>query len=126
MNIKDYDEKIELAFDGQGGYYVKENYLKSVKSNDSLFSTLVSDLKHDMSWELDEYGEVNMEHLLKICPTSQDEHFEWLESYLDDRKVSEPEICGEIAGILFRQGKLKETLEFLEVADMDEPRYWDS
>ena len=61
-----------------------------------------------------------------VDPTNDVERLAWIEEYLAFRKMAYPELCGGVAGILFRDGKRQEAREFLEVDDIDEPRYWDS
>ena len=129
MDIKDYDEKIALAFQcGEGGLYCQEYYDEAVRGNESL-TDVVEGLKSDMRLSLeykDDETKIKYERWLKIMPHTFDACLSFLEDYLEFRKESHPELCGTIAGIMFRHGERKRVLEFLEVVDMDEPRYWDS
>lgn len=125
MNINDYDKKIELAFYGQGGYYVKENYVESLSSDRQLID-IVKDVKNDIRLEKEEEGE-DVSVFDKIdLPRDEQECLSWLEFYLGDKKISYPELCGSIAGVLFRSGERENVLRFLEVLDLNEPIYWDS
>ena len=58
-------------------------------------------------------------------PSDESSRIKYIETFIVD-KCSHPEICGTVAGILYRNGKLVEALDFLEVIDVEEERYWDS
>jgi len=121
MNIKDYDKKIVLAFGcGYGGLIVKENYDEAIKEAKTL-EGIVEDVIYDIGLDTEEYS-----HLIPIKkPTNDEERINFIEEFIE-HKESNPELCGIVAGALFRSGQLKRTLEFLEVIDMEEERYWDS
>jgi len=51
---------------------------------------------------------------------------EFFDKYLADSKCAYPELCGGIAGIMFRCGEREKVLEFLEINEKGEPIYWDS
>ena len=129
MDIKDYDEKIVLAFQcGGGGLYCREYYNEAVRGNENL-TDVVEDIKSDMRLDLedeDDGTKRKYERLLEIMPHNLDACLSFFEDYLEGRKESHPELCGTIAGIMFRHGERKRVLEFLEVSDLSEYRYWDS
>jgi hypothetical protein len=126
MDIEDYDKKMELAFDcGEGGLYAKENYDSAIRESKTL-EGFVDDLIHDIKIDPEGYS-----HLIPIKrPTSDEGRVEFIEAFIRQEfgfdKCGSPEICGTVAGIMFRDGEREKVLEFLEIDDMDEPRYWDS
>ena len=120
MNIKEYDKKIELAFYESGGGIVKYYYDQAIRGTMTL-EDKVNDLISDIQESPDEYPQ--MEGLIK--PLNDIDRISFINTFIGE-KTSSPELCGEVAGVLFRNGKLSETLEFLEINDMDEPRYWDT
>jgi hypothetical protein len=128
MKIEDYDKKIALAFGGgQGGVYVRENYDDAVRSNETL-AEIVINLVHDIQTEINDCPEdVEEEHIELVShqPCNSAECLEFINKYMGE-KMSHPELCGTVAGILFREDKLQEALDFLEVSDMEEERMWDS
>jgi len=142
MNIEDYDKKIVFAFGcGEGGLYVKENYDDAVRGTDTLgdiVKQLVEEMKFDLAQEktkgkysdYSDYIETKHELYKTLVERNVDsnisEQLKFVEDFLENRKESHPELCGSVAGILFREGKLQEALDFLEVSDMEENRYWDS
>ena len=131
MKIKEYNQKIVLAFGcGSGGLYVQSNYDEAVRGNETLKDiviSLVEDIKSDLN---DPRGLVEAEHAALLTRVGYDDddvcYLRFINDYLDGRKESHPELCGAVAGILFREGNLKEALDFLEVSNMEEARYWDS
>ena len=127
MKINEYDEKIELAFAGQGGTYFKDNYEESAKGKISLLD-IARDVVEDIKCEEDLGEELSEEEKKLTTRFLRDEvdALSLLNDYLSDRKMSYPELCGSICGVLFRNGRLKDALEFAEVHDMTESRYWDS
>ncbi len=128
MNIEDYDKKIVFAFGcGSGGLYVKENYDDAVRSNKTLMDIvkeIVEGINYDIKYEPDEVEEHHYEMLSRVV-NGDDDCIKFINDFMVN-KMSQPERCGEVAGILFRDGKLQDALDFLEVSDMEEDRYWDS
>jgi len=128
MKIKDYDEKIILAFGcGAGGLYVKESYDEAVQSTETLrdvVNSLIKEIKYDIKNYPDDVEEYHKELLNRIIDSYEDFIY-FINDYIHN-KESHPELCGNVAGILFREGKLQETLDFLEVSGIEEERYWDS
>jgi hypothetical protein len=128
MNIEDYDKKIVLAFGcGAGGLYVREHYDEAVRGSENL-QDVVNYIIEDIKYDLDNYPDDVDEHhkkLLERVVNSDEECIGFINEFLHNKEAY-PELCGTVAGILFREGKLKEALDFLEVSDMEEERYWDS
>ena len=122
MNIEYYDKQIEWAFYYSGGGIVKEHYDEAIRMN-KLLMDIVNEIIEDFKAHPIHYSQ--MDGIPHPCSTNQKEQLEFIETFIQN-KESSPELCGEVAGILFRDGKLEEALCFLEVNDMDEPRYWDS
>lgn len=120
IDIKEYDKKIELAFYESGGGIVKRNYDDSVRGLKTL-EDIVLDLVHDIKLEPEEHEQM----IHYDMPLNDKDRIIFIEAFIGE-KCGHPELCGAVAGILFREGKLEEVLKFLEVDDMDEPRYWDS
>ena len=125
--IDNYDATLELAFYGQGGQYVKDEYETAIRGGKTL-SELVNNEIDDARSEMSRYGESSHSFLCDIDEKISDDvvALQILEKYLDQAKCSYPELCGEIAGIMFRNGERDKVLEFLQVDDLHEPRYWDS
>jgi len=141
MNIEDYDKKIVFGFGcGAGGLYVKEHYDDAVRGTETLgdiVKQLVEEMKFDLAQEKPkpeakylDYIETKHKLYRNLAERTVDdnisEHLKFIEDFLENRKESCPELCGSVAGILFREGMLQDALNFLEVSDMEENRYWDS
>jgi len=130
MKIEDYNKKIVLAFGfGGGGLYVREHYDEAVNSTETLKSVvndLRSDIKIELSQDPNNIEDGHKELLDRVHPTNDEECIRFIDDYLGELKECYPELCGTVAGILFREGKLEETLKFLEVADTEEEIRWDS
>ncbi|GAF79942.1 unnamed protein product [marine sediment metagenome] len=120
VSKKEFEEKLELAFYGSGGGIVLECLEQSAIGDRSIKDELDDIIEDSLSD--DEIFE-DLSHLPE--PTNDEERLIRIEEYIGE-KCCFPEICGSIAGILYRDGKLKECLEFLEVFDITEPRRWDS
>ena len=128
MTISKYLDLIDPTFKfGEGGEYLRQNYYESLKGQQTLLD-IVNVLKEDIMEDLaDNFeGENEMSVLLDIIPTSDDECMDFFGKYLGDSKCAHPELCGAIAGIMFRCGEREKVLEFLGVNEEGEPSYWDS
>ncbi len=140
MNIEDYDKKIVFAFGcGEGGLYVQENYNDAIRSTTTL-EDIVKGLIEDMNLDLCDYEKSKNKYskymedkcilykslIARVICNKESDYIKFINDFLENRKESHPELCGSVAGILFREGKLQEALDFLEVSDMEEDRYWDS
>jgi len=128
MNIEDYDSKIVLAFGcGAGGLYVREHYNEAIQSSETLrdvVSSLIEEIRWDLNNRPDDVEDYHKELVGKVINNDED-CIQFINGFLIN-KASCPELCGIVSGILFREGKLQEALDFLEVSDMEEERYWDS
>lgn len=125
MRIEDYDAKIELAFYGTGGGIVKENYDEAVRGTETL-ADVCGGVREWVDSDLTKYDDTPLATL--PVPSNDEEFLHYLDAYTEigSGKCSHPELCGTVAGILFRDGKKEEALMFLGVHDTDEPIYWDS
>ncbi len=139
MNIDDYNDKIVLAFGcGEGGLYVQENYddaVRGTKTLGDIVNDLVEDMKFDLAYEktkgkysdsMETMHELYRNLVNRTVGDNITECLKFIGDFLENRTESYPELCGSVAGILFREGKLQEALDFLEVSDIEENRYWDS
>lgn len=132
MNIKDYDDKMDLAFvESQGGLYFRENYDEAVKSETTLLD-IVNDIIDDCKLDLAEDNSLVGEERLKIQEMTQRvayndyDRLKFIVDFLHGNKESNPEICGAVCGVLFRNGKLRKVIDFLGLEDSEDEIYWDS
>lgn len=122
IKIEDYNKQIELAFYGTGGAIVKDCYDTAIRGVESL-TDIVDSIIDEYRAYPEEYS--HMDEMFRPSPTDQKELISFIECFMQ-HKESSPELCGTVAGILFRDGKLEDALKFLEVHDMNKPRYWDT
>ena len=123
MDIETYDKKIDLAFYGSGGGIVWEYYQEAIRGTETL-KDVVDRIEHDLGlYMLDDWHPDIV--VIDNGNCSDEDRVAFINSYMRD-KCCNPELCGTVAGILFRNGEREMVLEFLEIDDLDEPRYWDS